>query len=129
MKHIHALFLIFSIGTVLPQISLAIENITINGLCHITGGGLMENIPRILPDGCDVGIRKGSWSSVPVFDVMQSIGNVDEGEMYRTFNMGIGMVFIVDSANVDNVKDIFKELIKVYEIGNILSGNGKVIIK
>ena len=105
------------------------EDINVKGIAHITGGGLVENIPRILPDGCEVEIQKGSWLSLPVFDVMQSIGEVKEDEMYRAFNMGIGMVFIVDSANVDNVKDILKELIEVYEIGKVLSGNGKVIIK
>ena len=105
------------------------ENINVKGIAHITGGGLVENIPRILPDGCGVEIQKGSWLSLPVFDVMQSIGEVKEDEMYRAFNMGIGMVFIVDSANVDNVKDVLKELIEVYEIGKVLSGNGKVIIK
>ena len=105
------------------------EDINVKGIAHITGGGLVENIPRILPDRCGVEIQKGSWLSLPVFDVMQSIGEVKEDEMYRAFNMGIGMVFIVDSANVDNVKDILKELIEVYEIGKVLSGNGKVIIK
>jgi len=105
------------------------EDINVKGIAHITGGGLVENIPRILPDGCEVEIQKGSWLSLPVFDVMQSIGEVKEDEMYRAFNMGIGMVFIMDSANVDNVKDVLKELIEVYEIGKVLSGNGKVIIK
>ena len=105
------------------------EDINVKGIAHITGGGLVENIPRILPDRCGVEIQKGSWPSLPIFDVMQSISDVGEGEMYRAFNMGIGMVFIVDSANVDNVKDILKELIEVYEIGKVLSGNGKVIIK
>ena len=105
------------------------EDINVKGIAHITGGGLVENIPRILPDRCGVEIQKGSWPSLPIFDVMQSISDVGEGEMYRAFNMGIGMVFIVDSANVNNVKDVLKELIEVYEIGKVLSGNGKVIIK
>ena len=105
------------------------EDINVKGIAHITGGGLVENMPRILPDRCGVEIQKGSWPSLPIFDVMQSISDVGEGEMYRAFNMGIGMVFIVDSANVNNVKDVLKELIEVYEIGKVLSGNGKVIIK
>ena len=66
--------------------------IDVKGIAHITGGGLVENIPRILPDGCGVEIKKGSWPSLPVFDVMQFIGDVDEEEMYRAFNIGIGMV-------------------------------------
>ena len=70
--------------------------IDIKGIAHITGGGLVENIPRILPNGCGIEIQKASWPNVPVFDVMQSIGNVDINEMFRAFNMGIGIVFIVD---------------------------------
>jgi len=102
--------------------------IDIKGIAHITGGGLVENIPRILPDGCGVKIQKGSWPSVPVFDVMQSIGNVDEDEMYRAFNMGVGMVFIVDSNDVNSVKDFLSELIPVYEIGTVVSGEGVKIV-
>jgi len=102
--------------------------IDIKGIAHITGGGLVENIPRILPDGFGVKVKKGSWPSVPVFDVMQSIGNVDEDEMYRAFNMGIGMVFIVDADDVTSVKDALKDLTDVYEIGSVVSGNGVKIV-
>ena len=102
--------------------------IDIKGIAHITGGGLVENIPRILPDGCGVEVQKGSWPSVPVFDVMQSIGNVDEDEMYRAFNMGVGMVFIVDSNDVNSVKDVLSELTPVYEIGTVVSGEGVNIV-
>ena len=100
--------------------------INIKGIAHITGGGLMENIPRILPDGCGVEIQKGSWPSLPVFDVMQSIGNVDEEEMFRAFNLGIGMVFIVDINDVSAVKGVLKELTEIYEIGAVVSGNNRV---
>ena len=100
--------------------------IDIKGIAHITGGGLMENIPRILPDGCGVKIQKGSWPSLPVFDVMQSIGNVDEEEMFRAFNLGIGMVFIVDINDVSAVKGVLKELTEIYEIGTVVSGNNRV---
>ena len=102
--------------------------IDVKGIAHITGGGLVENIPRILPDGCGVEIQNGSWPNIPVFDVMQSIGNVDEDEMFRAFNMGIGMVFIVDSADANSVKDVLKDLTKVYEIGTVVSGDKSVII-
>ena len=98
--------------------------IDIKGIPHITGGGLVENIPRILPDGCGVEIHKGSWPSVPVFNAMQSIGDVDEDEMYRAFNMGIGMVFIVDSNDVNSVKDALNKLTPIYDIGTVLSGKG-----
>lgn len=66
----------------------------IKGLAHITGGGLTDNIPRILPEGTAVEIDKGSWPVLPVFNLMQRLGNVSEPEMYRTFNMGVGMVIV-----------------------------------
>ena len=102
--------------------------IDVKGIAHITGGGLVENIPRILPDGCGVEIQNGSWPNIPVFDVMQSIGNVADDEMFRAFNMGIGMVFILDSADANSVKDVLKDLTKVYEIGTVVSGDKSVII-
>ena len=103
--------------------------INVKGIAHITGGGLVENIPRILPDGCGVDIKKGSWPILPVFDVMQSLGNVDEDEMYRAFNMGIGMVFIVSPNNVGSAKNVLKDLTEVYEIGSVVSGESKVVLK
>ena len=103
--------------------------IDLKGIAHITGGGLVENIPRILPNGCGVEIQKRSWPSLPVFDVMQSIGDVDENEMFRAFNMGIGMVFILDPSDVNEVTDALKDLTKVYEIGSIISGEKNVILK
>jgi phosphoribosylformylglycinamidine cyclo-ligase len=105
------------------------NGIDVKGIAHITGGGLVENIPRILPNGCGVRLQKESWPSLPVFDLMQSIGNVDENEMARAFNLGIGMVFIVDSANVNKVKNALKDLTAVYEIGMIVRGEKVVKIK
>jgi phosphoribosylformylglycinamidine cyclo-ligase len=105
------------------------SGIDVKGIAHITGGGLVENIPRILPDGCGVDIKKGSWPILPVFDVMQSLGNVDEDEMYRAFNMGIGMVFIVSPNNVNSAKNALKDLTEVYEIGSVVSGESKVVLK
>ena len=102
--------------------------IDVKGIAHITGGGLVENIPRILPDGCGVEIQKGSWPNIPVFDVMQSIGNVDEDEMYRVFNMGIGMTFIVNPDNIGAVTDALKDLTDVYEVGFVVSGEKHVSI-
>src|SRR5262249_32756392 len=66
----------------------------IKGLAHITGGGLLENIPRILPDGTSAQIERGTWPPLPVFELLQRLGHSEEHEMYRTFNMGIGMVII-----------------------------------
>ena len=98
--------------------------IDIKGIAHITGGGLVENIPRVLPNGCGIEIQKASWPNVPVFDVMQSIGNVDIDEMFRAFNMGIGIVFIVDFNDVSSIKDALKGLTDIYEIGTVVSGKG-----
>ena len=100
------------------------KEIEVKGVAHITGGGLVENIPRILPDGCDVEIHKGSWPSVPIFNVMQSIGDVDENEMYRAFNMGIGMIIIAAPDQVNSIK----KLIDVHEIGFVLAGGNQVNI-
>ena len=108
--------------------SILDTDINIKGIAHITGGGLMENIPRILPNDCDVKIQKGSWPMLPVFDVIQALGDVAEDEMYRTFNMGIGMVFIVDDVKVSIVKDTLKDLIEVFEIGSVFRGNKNVTL-
>ena len=100
------------------------KEIGVKGIAHITGGGLVENIPRILPDGCDVEIHKESWPGVPIFNVMQSIGNVDENEMYRTFNMGIGMIIIAAPDQVNSIKKI----IDVHEVGFVVAGGNQVNI-
>ena len=102
--------------------------IDVKGIAHITGGGLVENVPRILSDGCGVEIQKGSWPNIPVFNVMQSIGDVDENEMYRAFNMGIGMTFIVSPDDIGAVTDALKDLTDVYEIGFVVSGEKHVSI-
>jgi len=100
------------------------KEIGVKGIAHITGGGLVENIPRILPDGCCVEIHKGSWPGVPIFNVMQSIGNVDENEMYRTFNMGIGMIIIAAPDQVNSIKKI----IDVHDVGFVVAGGNQVNI-
>ena len=104
--------------------SLLDKDIEVKGLAHITGGGLIENIPRILPDGCCVEIHKGSWPAVPIFNVMQSIGNVDENEMYHAFNMGIGMIIIAAPDQVNSIKKI----VDVHEIGFVSAGENQVNI-
>ena len=73
----------------------------IKGLAHITGGGFVDNIPRVLPKGCDVVIRKGTWDVLPIFKLIQAKGGVPEDELYQVFNMGIGMVVIVAADKAD----------------------------
>ena len=104
------------------------NGIDIHGLAHITGGGIIENIPRVLPEDCSVEIRRGSWPALPVFNIMQSISNVDREEMYRTFNMGIGMVVIVDAAEITKVKNSLKNLSEVYRIGSVIQGKRRIRI-
>lgn len=102
----------------------------IKGLAHITGGGLTDNIPRILPEGTAVEIRKCSWPVLPIFSVMQKLGNVSEAEMYRTFNMGAGMVVVVSSSDLQTVKNNLEgHSTPSYEIGSVIPGNREVAIK
>jgi phosphoribosylformylglycinamidine cyclo-ligase len=102
----------------------------IKGLAHITGGGLTDNIPRILPQGSAVEIDKGSWPILPIFEVMQEIGNVSEAEMYRTFNMGAGMVVVIAAQDLAAVKShLQKQDAAVYQIGRVVKGNREVAIR
>jgi phosphoribosylformylglycinamidine cyclo-ligase len=102
----------------------------IKGLAHITGGGLTDNIPRILPQGSAVEIDKGSWPILPIFEVMQEIGNVSEAEMYRTFNMGAGMVIVTAPRDLETVKShLQKQDAAVYQIGRVVKGNREVAIR
>src|SRR4029079_8912238 len=91
----------------------------IKGLAHITGGVFLENIPRILPENVSVEIKRGTWPELPVFSVMQKLGNITEREMFRTFNMGIGMVVICGEADKETVTS---HLAEVYEIGKVTQG-------
>ena len=75
----------------------------INGVAHITGGGLLENIPRVLPNGCKAVIRKNSWEIPSIFTLLQEAGNIDETELFRTFNCGIGMVLAVPESESEEV--------------------------
>jgi phosphoribosylformylglycinamidine cyclo-ligase len=108
----------------LPQIGPILDSGKIKGLAHITGGGFLENIPRILPDGVSVEIERGTWPELPVFGVMKKLGNVSDHEMFRTFNMGIGMVVICDGIN----KDAVAKQVDGFEIGRVVAGEKKVII-
>lgn len=88
----------------------------IKGLAHITGGGLMGNVPRILPHGLAANLRKGSWDIPAIFQLVQRKGNIDEAEMYRVFNMGVGMAIVCSS---DELREITKALPQAKIIGDI----------
>lgn len=85
------------------------ESINIHALSHITGGGLLENIPRVLPEGVKAVIDANSWQRPAVFDWLQDQGNVEDMEMYRTFNNGIGMVVVVAADEADKALSLLKE--------------------
>jgi phosphoribosylformylglycinamidine cyclo-ligase len=102
----------------------------IHGIAHITGGGLVENIPRVLGEKQAVRIRKGSWPVPPIFPLVQQLGKVDEDEMYGVFNMGIGMVLIVSPYYANAVrKRIRRWGIESTIIGEVVRGKGTVTIK
>ena len=98
-------------------------NITVKGCSHITGGGFIENIPRMLPEGVNAVIKKNSYDILPIFNMLAKDGNIDETMMYNTFNMGLGMVIAVDSNEADKAMDaINKAGEKAYIIGEITNG-------
>jgi phosphoribosylformylglycinamidine cyclo-ligase len=101
----------------------------IKGLAHITGGGLTDNIPRILPEGTSVVINRDSWPMLPIFKLMQELGSVSDAEMYRTFNMGIGMVIIASGEDAEAIQiELGKRGQSCYKIGLVIEGDRKVSI-
>ena len=102
-----------------------LRSYTINGLIHNTGGGFIDNVPRILPGGCKAIIHAGSWDIPPVFPFLQKNGGVPEEEMYRTFNMGIGMMALVPENEVEDIMQQFTALGETpFLIGEIVAGAG-----
>ena len=101
----------------------------IKGMAHITGGGLVENIPRVLPEGCSVRIKKDSWPVPEIFRVIQERGKIEEDEMYNVLNMGIGMVLIVSKYYAFSIMKKLKRMNgDSFIIGKVIKGNKKVEI-
>ena len=98
----------------------------IKGLVHITGGGFVENIPRILPDGVGVEIDRGTWPEPLIFGLMQRLGNVPDREMFRTFNMGMGMIAVCSAGNAEAVRNSIDDC---YRIGRVVEGGKSVRIE
>jgi phosphoribosylformylglycinamidine cyclo-ligase len=100
----------------------------VKGMAHITGGGLIDNVPRMLPDNLAVHLDKKSWTVPPIFKLIQDRGNVDSSEMFRVFNMGIGMALICAP---DNVGEFREKLPEARVIGEVVRqvGDKKVIIE
>lgn len=104
--------------------------VTIRGCSHITGGGFYENIPRMLPEGTAAQIRTGSYEIPPIFGMLQQDGNIAKDMMYNTYNMGIGMMLVVDAADADQTVDLIeKSGQKGYLVGEIISGNREVVLQ
>lgn len=108
-----------------PKICLPLfDKFTIRGMVHITGGGFYENIPRVLPAGCGVCVDTTAWPKPAIFDLLQKWGHVEAKEMYRTFNMGIGMVLVVpQSEAVSLIQFLAESGQSAYHIGNVTAGD------
>ena len=103
------------------QVLNVMKSVTIKGMAHITGGGLIENVPRVLPENTQAVIHADSWTRPAVFDWLQEACNIDSHEMHRVFNNGIGMVVIVDAADAERAMQAFKaEGEKVFRLGEIV---------
>ena len=101
-----------------------IETLPVKGMAHITGGGITENIPRVLPEGLTAEIKASSWQLPPLFQWLQAQGNIVPSEMYKTFNCGIGMAVIVAKEHVAQAKQLLEASGEtVYEIGHIRAQN------
>jgi phosphoribosylformylglycinamidine cyclo-ligase len=94
----------------------------VRALAHITGGGLKENVPRVLPQGLGVELTRGSWPMPPVFSAIEKVGGVHPDEMWRTFNMGIGMVVVVSEDDAARVTDAAG--LTVHRIGRVVAQPG-----
>ncbi len=112
-----------------PVLAL-LEKVNVKAISHITGGGFNENIPRSLPDGMTAKIKKNSYEVPLIFKLLQERGNIDEHDMYNTFNMGIGMSIVIPKESVNDAMAVMKEFgIKTYEIGEIVKGDEGIIIE
>jgi phosphoribosylformylglycinamidine cyclo-ligase len=99
----------------------------VSAMAHITGGGITENLPRVLPKGLGAVVEMGTWPVLPIFEHMQKLGNIEHAEMMRTFNMGIGMVLVVNPKKFKKAQSILERAgEKGYVIGRIVKGDRKV---
>ena len=112
-----------------PLLAL-LEEVDVHAMSHITGGGLLENIPRVMPDDACAVINKESWARPAIFDWLQEKGNIEDSEMYRTFNNGLGMVLIVDESVADKALDVLKNnQIQAVRIGHIETKENDIAVR
>lgn len=107
-----------------PVLHMLQQGVDIKGMAHITGGGLLENIPRVLPKNCAVEIKKEAWPEQPLFSLLKDLGKLNDAEAYRTFNMGVGLVMIGDPSMAEKAQAALKDFpaFKLYEIGKVVDG-------
>jgi phosphoribosylformylglycinamidine cyclo-ligase len=111
-----------------PSLKKMVDADCISAMAHITGGGITENLPRVLPRGTAAVIELGSWPVLPIFEHLQKLGNVEQDEMYRTFNMGIGLLLVIPSKKFKKAETLLDRVgEKFYNVGRIVKGDRKVI--
>jgi phosphoribosylformylglycinamidine cyclo-ligase len=110
-----------------PAIRRLVEAECVSAMAHVTGGGITENLPRVLPKGMGAVVELGSWPVLPIFSHMQQLGNISQDEMLRTFNMGIGMVLVIPAKKFKKVQTVLERAgEKGYTIGRIVKGERRV---
>ncbi|HKI25969.1 MAG TPA: phosphoribosylformylglycinamidine cyclo-ligase [Candidatus Sulfotelmatobacter sp.] len=110
-----------------PALKRLVDAQCVAALAHVTGGGITENLPRVLPRGTAATIELGSWPVLPIFEHLQQLGNVPQDEMLRTFNMGLGMLLVVPLGKFKKVQSVLERVgEKAYTIGRIVKGERKV---
>ncbi|HVO82420.1 MAG TPA: phosphoribosylformylglycinamidine cyclo-ligase [Terriglobales bacterium] len=111
-----------------PVIKRLVAGECVSAMAHITGGGITENLPRVLPRGTAAVIELGSWPVLPIFEHLQKLGNVPQDEMLRTFNMGMGMLLVVPSKKFKKAQTVLERAgEKAYTVGRIVKGERKVM--
>jgi phosphoribosylformylglycinamidine cyclo-ligase len=111
-----------------PAVKRLVAGECVNAMAHITGGGITENLPRVLPRGVAAVVEMGSWPVLPIFEHLQQLGNVPQDEMLRTFNMGLGMLLVIPSAKFKKVQTLLDRAgQKAFTVGRIVKGDRKVM--
>lgn len=102
----------------------------VHGVAHITGGGFIENVPRMLPNGVSAHIQRGTWPVLPIFDVIERAGSIEHEEMFNIFNMGIGVVLAVANEQADHVLQLLSEQNQdAWKIGTVQTGNERIVLE
>ena len=110
-----------------PVLRKLVDGQCVAAMAHITGGGITENLPRVLPKGMAAVIELGSWPVLPIFEHLQQLGNVPQEEMLRTFNMGLGMLLVVPSAKFKKAQSVLERVgEKSFTVGRVVKGERKV---